>query len=239
MLSVIILLSLVLLISLLYKRNYERFNLTNDNRKAELMFIHIPKNAGTSIEVAAKKYGIMWGLYYDFKKHGINRKNENINVSVWHIPPKILKNNKGYEVYFKKKVPFCVVRNPYERAVSEYKYHNNLYKIPISKQGLNEFITTIESRLNRDICDFGCHFIPQSEYIYGYNNNKVSEILRFENLETDFKKLCLKYNYPNIKLEKINKTGKVVTINDLNSESIKTINKIYKKDFINFNYEMK
>ena len=91
--------------------------LYNSFIQTNTIFIHIPKTAGTSIEKQALNYNIYWGVYY-FK----NKLNKNYYYSSvpWHIPPKYLTNNE-----YENKILFCVVRNPYTRIVSEYKYTKN------------------------------------------------------------------------------------------------------------------
>lgn len=223
-----------------------------ENNKQILSFIHIPKNAGTSIEVLGNKYGYKWGHNSNaFKKYNITEKSEILKdlaaSSVWHIPPKFINNNKGFDVYFKNTIPFCVVRNPYSRIISEYNYYERIHK-NIPPKDLNTFISEIQSKLDNDFCHFGCHLLPENEYTYVPINdsweqqnedNKQIEIIKFENLQKEFEQLMIKYQIPiKKKLPHKLKFDSSVTINDLTSKSIKIINNIYKDDFINFNYDL-
>ena len=68
----------------------------------ELKYIHITKCAGTYIEDLDKKYNIRWGRYH--KEYG------------WHHTIFTRLNYK-----LKRKYDwFMIVRNPYERILSEY-----------------------------------------------------------------------------------------------------------------------
>lgn len=216
----------------------------------ELSFIHIPKNAGSSIEFVGKEHGYRWGMNIKFSKYkiGSNPLKGLGSSSIWHIPPKLIKQNKGYEIYFKNKTPFCVVRNPYTRAVSEYKYHEVINGNKTSVEGLNNFITKIPDLLKKDYYYFGCHLLPQSTYTHIPKNNKweqqkeekTIEILRFENLQEDFDYLMKKYNYP-IETElpfKLRTFITNITEKDLNQESKRIISLVYSEDFINFNYNL-
>ena len=71
-----------------------------------------------------------------------------------------------------------------------------------------------------------------------YDNAAKYEILKMENLDSDFKKFLKKYNFPEIKLKRKNLNKKSLSIQDLDKESIKIINNIYKIDFIKFNYKI-
>lgn len=188
------------------------FILFQKDNKSEIYFIHIPKNAGSTIEKVFKKNGILLSKY-NFNFHAIS---ENI-CSQWHLPPKYLPkfNFKDY------KLTFCIIRDPLERLVSEANYLNI--------KDINKFI---KENLINDNFNFDCHLIPQSEYIYDYYGNEIDEILIFENLDFDFPKLIKKYNL-NIKYEKekFNQSKKVHNIEDIQEENINLIKSFYKKDY--------
>ena len=215
----------------------------------DLKFVHIPKNAGTSIENIALKNNIKWGFrdwtkkddnnkliensWKGFKKHGnwINRSTNNTHNNKscypWHQPPDEL----GRDIYKKEDDLFCVVRNPYDKIISAYKYGNGKNS---SKEGLNKFIKEKLSEFKKNERWNGCHILPQHKYTHG--NIKCENILKFENLDNDFNKLNNKYNIKNIKLEKNNKSKSKLNINDLTHESKQLIYNVYKKDFDLFGY---
>ena len=105
---IVFLVFLVILFLLLFLIHY-RTNEFFYNKKKELKFIHITKNAGTYIEDTAKKSNILFGKHH--KEYG-NIKN---GISPWHhIFPNVNKNVKNNYDWF------MVVRNPYDRILSEY-----------------------------------------------------------------------------------------------------------------------
>ena len=194
----------------------------------KLKFIHISKTGGTSIEDCFYENNIKIGRFDE-----ILQKN-NIH---WHEP------FINYPDKMKKKFDwFVVVRNPYEKILSEF-YCNftgiGLFlKIPIIGKKLydifdNSFFLNKIIKYMIKHSRYTKHCIEQYKYIDGkYNVN----ILRFEQLEDDFNKLMKKYNL-NIKLNKYNNSSKKkLSITDISKKNIKLINKIYHKDFEIFNY---
>lgn len=210
-----------------------------------LRFIHIPKNAGTSIENAASKQNIHWGFKEWTKDEDKNNKK---NIFKNKNPWKNIHNNKTYKT--KKCFPwhvnyadlgdnfldkddttFCVVRNPYTKIVSAYKYAHGKNS---SKEGLNKFIKSKLGKFEKNEYWNGCHIMPQ--YKYTHEGVKCENILSFENLDNEFEELLKNNDLPNIKLPKNNKSVNKLSEKDLNRESIDLINKVYHKDFEYFNY---
>ena len=183
----------------------------------ELKFIHITKTAGTSIENLAQENNINWGRF------DLEYKNCSKMVNSWwhHVIP--LKNKYDW---------FMVVRNPYDRIVSEfYCPYDTIDKTNYSKEQFNSYIQ--EKLKQIKIKDYD-HYRPQ--YLYLNNNVKI-HILKFENLTEEFNNLMKEYNLK-IELECHDNKGKdkKFTVNDLNTETIKLINSVYDKDFANFSY---
>ena len=211
-----------------YIRSLDMYEEVNFDK---LFFIHIPKNAGTSIEYISKKNNILWGKDYQFNLTENEIENLLENKSIWHVPPKYLPTDNNP---YKKYINFAIIRNPYDRIISEYKYYKNIENI--KDYNINIFIKDIYHKYKENKFYYGCHFIPQSEFIYGYP--KCDEILRFETLDSDFYNLLNKYKYRQMKLPQKNKSYGNTTIDSLNKDSIEIINKIYKDDFENFGYKL-
>ncbi len=118
--------------------------LKNSTPKARLSFLHIPKAAGSSIENAALKRGIFWGRF-----DRTLERNE-LGVSRWHYPQKTL--FKG----------FCVIRNPYERVISQFRHEHETNDYDENK--LNAWVEKKFEllRANPNLSDG--HFIPQVNF---------------------------------------------------------------------------
>ena len=193
-----------------------------------LKFIHITKTSGTYIENIALKKNIYWG------RHDYLLKNSklpiNYNTAYWHIP---------LPMYPKYPYPndiklFTVVRNPYDRIISECfckwggKYCNKLN----TQEDLNNYIFEQVSKAEDP---FFFHFFPQ--YRYTHHNNKclVDYILKYENIEIEFNNLMNLYNI-DIKYINNGNTSHKFTINDISRGNMDLINDVYHYDFVYFNY---
>ena len=107
----------------------------------KLFFIHIPKNAGTSIENVGSKNNYLWGKEYNFNMDEDEIQNLVQNKSIWHLPPKYLPENKNP---YKKYTNFAIVRNPYDRMVSEYKYYKNMNNTNLVEYDINDFVKYVK-----------------------------------------------------------------------------------------------
>lgn len=197
--------------------------------KKELKFIHITKCAGTFVEEIGYKNKIMWGSFH--------------NEYGWWHECFINKSDKLKNKYDW----FVIVRNPYERILSEYYCEwGGIGKKNIShtKKEFNQFL--INKIINRELdCTISKdHYMEQYKYI---DSNTTIHIIKKENLYCELKKLFIDYDIPinideYIKNKINNKECKnnecIFTIDDFEPELIKLINQVYEKDFILFGYEM-
>ena len=198
-------------------------------KKNKILFVHIPKCAGTSIAKSLNIYSennfpanmeILYGIHNNTVLHSLCLEyyNEYINDNLME-----------YNI-------ITCVRNPYERVLSDYMWCNRGFK------GILEFCKfikiTIETKKKFEFMFFDSkkyinHLLPQYEYI---NNTHLNvNVLRMENIDEDFKKI-----FPNIKLCHENKTHHTdyVSFFKDKKECIQIINEIYKIDFEKFGYDM-
>jgi len=193
-----------------------------------LKFIHITKNAGTTIENIAKEKNINWGIFDSEYIDIVN--NDKIHSEPWHN--NIVKKPKNYDW-------FMVVRNPYDRIISEFhcKYSDTI-AVRFRCKNSQEFNKYIQNRINvkcavDNIKVYQNHYAPQ--YIY-YDNDITLHILKFENIEIEFNDLMKKYSIDLTLNKHYNKTERIYDVKDLNKETIKLINHVYDKDFKLFGY---
>ena len=156
----------------------------------------------------------------------LNRYENNDNSYYEHISAWEVKNAVGEKVwneYYK----FCVVRNPYDRAISFYYFRNN-------QLGINQSFD--------DFLDGEVHNLNHPKYTDWINGKiMVDKVVRFERLNEDLAEVFNKLNIPfdglNI-FKKNNIRKKNTSYKDfLNEEQAAKIRKIYSKEFELFDYK--
>lgn len=208
--------------------------------KKPIFYIHIPKTSGNTIKQIYSEHNIYLGepywkdlkkkipKYYDYllkeKYYNIliNFNNTNHhNIVIWHIPMAFWKDDIVHQ--FKQKYNiFCIVRNPYDRIVSDFKYWIKFYKnisigrlkyyyknlldevlqiydnnFELSEHNLNRIITKLLSN-DKFKYKLDGHLIPQYKYVFKKINDKNIQIpnyiLKLENINNDFNKFKNKYS---------------------------------------------
>ena len=207
-------------------------------KEKNLLFIHIPKTGGTVIEDEIKKkykQTLYSGYINNILESPFNK------FSLQHqFYTTIYKYQNKLDVNFNNIKIFTVVRNPYDRIISDLFWWKRKKKYPEFKINYNdteEIYNFIKNNyLNRD--DLDNHNQPQYKFITDENLNLISniKILKCETLNDTNNELnkFLGFNI-NIKKENINKDYSKF----LNKKSILLINEYYKKDFELFNYKIK
>ena len=148
-----------------------------------LIFYRIPKNASTSMMDHLGSFNLI--KKHEEKFHEIADKKVYRNF----FDPTHAKPNEAYKV-FKNELgnyfSFCVVRNPWDRAVSMHSFALKEKIMPLyglkADLTFQEFCNLLYERKD-DYSFIGSH--KQVEWTQGYYPPKV--ILRFENLQEEFR----------------------------------------------------
>ena len=198
------------------------------NKKYGFLFVHIQKNAGSSI------------------KKELSNFEDTSEYKYWHsfIDPEI----ENLQNYFK----FCFVRNPWDRLVSWYNMmlskgiHNDFsgYLLSNSKN-FSEFLdlTNIIYETNKFECN-DLYLYPKSisfnqlDYVSD-NDGKilVDFIGKFENLQEDYNQICDKIKIKSFRLEKINQYNHKDYKSYYNDRDIEKVYNLYKRDIEYFDYK--
>lgn len=212
-----ILIFIIILLALVYLRRQQ---------SQPLLFIHIPKNAGTTIEEIALKCNVKWGRYM-LTKHNPGE------IPEWHVPPRFFSvENNPYH----NKDTFCVIRNPFDRLQSHFKW---LYRDNAKQFTSKQFNTWLSDNLNEhNVFEKGGHdghLYPQSYYVYDKNHKRTCKhILRFDNLIEDFNVLIDTYKHVGVHhiTHSMHYNNSVDTQFTITNENIHRILQLYRDDFI-------
>lgn len=199
-----------------------------------LIFYRIPKNASTS-------------LYHHLGDFNMIKKNEQLfkekaNFKLYRglFDPT---HAKPYEVYnifrsqMKNFFSFCVVRNPWDRAISMYHF--------ALKENLGKVYNIHEKLSFEDFCNLlkdhqdNPYFIAthkQVEWIQGDYGPEV--ILRFENLNIEFANMLKDYDISHISpnIPHKNSTNHKIYTEYYNDKSKKIIANVFEKDIDTLKY---
>jgi hypothetical protein len=231
------------------------------NRAKALTFFHIPKTAGTAIEYAAGSANLAWGscLFNHKPKRDICRYPSDSKewpqyVGWWHVPPQFFPL-AGADPYQGAEL-FAVVRDPYDRMVSEFYYictlkvfdwrpdqcdRSRLLESDYMNAWLQNKLLSRRAELGAAqsyLVDNG-HFTPQYDFLVGpHEVRMVDHVLRMEDdLNSEFTALMKAFKLSHVKLKKLNALGAEargehhLSVQDINQETLESIHQTYPRDF--------
>ena len=185
-------------------------------KKTNFVFIHINKTGGTSI---AKNLGFF------SKRHYSVREVQKIIGFDWHDA-----------------FTFTVVRNPYDRIVSQFEHArmNNHSNIRTNNISFNNWVKFTYDEKRKEFRKAGEKFFyTQKEWLQNeFEKIDIDYIIKFENLIEDYK-IVQDIIGIKKKLTHLNSTIREPFQNYYNVESKKIIEDYFKADFEEFNYPYK
>ena len=212
------------------------------SRKLKCIFVHIPKTAGTSIEVAMDMHENKEDLGFVTVSLGANT-NTLFGKGLQHLTAVQIKNYfKNFEEYFK----FTFVRNPWDRFASATLYDgpktknkNQISKKAFYQLGVKRFYKSSANLEKRPNINYGLdhsHYTPQVEYILENGEPIVDYIGRYENLKSDFATICKKLKVK-CTLEHRNSVERKYYTEYYNNDAKQFVLEKYAKDIEYFGYE--
>jgi hypothetical protein len=165
------------------------------------VFVHVPKTAGVSIEHVFLR---LMGLTWETRAPLLLRANDDPRLG----PPRLAHltaseylacgylTPEQFRSYFK----FSIVRNPWDRLVSEYKSRG--YPVRI------DFKTYLRDRLPAPGWTDGYrHVIPQYDFVYGPDGRALVDFIgRYERLQADFDEVCARIGIAPTPLPRMNRS---------------------------------
>jgi hypothetical protein len=193
-----------------------------------ILLIHIPKTGGSSLEnyLQTKSTQTLFSSY----TNNIMPTDSLQKISLQHqVLHSIWKYRKILNVDFNNIKILTIVRNPYDRIISDLFYFNLIKKdTPADK--VHDIIKKYITRTDLDN-----HNIPQYKFICDAKGNINTYIKQIKIFKTEtLTKELQKYGFTDYK----GKDCSSHYMNYLNQDSINLINKVYRIDFLIFDYIM-
>lgn len=222
--------------------------------KRELKLIHITKCAGKSLEDWGGQRGYAWGRLWKAIKEAwakglVPPQEGRMKSEPWHLPPRFFRESPYTDFD-----TFVVVRDPYERAISEFRCPWKGFEAPTGSsqarktrraaalpEQLNEWL---QRKLRGGVAQppfRNGHFIPQHMYLFdarGQHTVPPENILRMERLDTDFADLLRRYGLQSSLLGRSNESQVPrFSCKDLTVETRRLIEEAYAEDFKLLSYQ--
>ena len=208
----------------------------NNKKDINLLLIHIPKTGGSSLEIYFSiKYKILLN-HESLRSETILECFNNRSLQHFTFQDIINYNNSFYNIDFNDLKILTIVRNPYDRVVSDL-FWNKLITINSTKEEIyDELLNSYFNKYkeNKDIYDN--HVTPQYLYLLDNNNELLKDIiiLKTENLNNQM----IDLGYKDFNFHSLNsRVDKRDIRKFLNNMSIQLINNFYAKDFEIFGYD--
>lgn len=195
-----------------------------------LLFIHIPKTGGTSLECYfASKYNIALNTnaLVGFAPHmGLPSSLQHLTIT------QIIQNQAEFNIDLNQLKIITVVRNPYERTISDLFW----FRLINEQMTAEDVYPILRDFVLSSGIAFDMHPRPQYEYLDTKSLHISTQIvvLHTENLTNEMNQLG--YDDFDMCISKNKSSCNYYSL--LNKDSIQLINRVYQRDFEQFHYKM-
>ena len=199
----------------------------------KIMFVHINKTGGSSIVRALNMLQVHLSVDLIFSDQ-IEKDDQFKIWEGWKLGKRRTTYNWDELIniknYWNDYTKFSIVRNPWDRVVSDFFYCKKENYVP------KEFTFKEEVIYNKDNKERWKQ--PCYDWLTLNGKMAVENILRFENLNDDFQKMCSQLDLPTtIKLPHLNKTKHKHSTEYYDEETKQIVAEKYAKDIEYFGYE--
>ena len=189
--------------------------------KDRVIFIHIPKTSGTSIEC-------MFGCRTIRDSSSGIRIIDNQNIVPVHMSA--IEMQEAHPIWFNNFYKFTIVRNSWDRIFSAYMMgYNSRSRAGMPMLTFEDFLQKINNKNWRD----------QLSYITINGKIVMDQVIRFEDLQNEWSQLCQtigKSYEPMVHVLK--NQNKSITLHDVYTpNNIKLVAQMCKKEIEYFNYD--
>jgi hypothetical protein len=200
------------------------------SEKFKTIFVHIPKTGGQSIEhVFLAEHGLTW----ETRAPLLLRKNEDLERGPKRLAHLLAREyvEFGYVATedFAASFKFTVVRNPYDRTISEYRFKKSIN--PDLRKSFRDYVLSLERK------NLPRHDEPQSDFVLDASGRMmVDTIIRFENLSSAFADLTPQIFGRRIELPHVNKSETEMPAEANDPDLRRALYRKYERDFDLFKY---
>ncbi len=205
------------------------------------IFIHIYKNAGTSIEAALRPFATSM---FRQRLSGVARYPVLGNLASWlmrfdrfdpspypsHVPARRIVSGLGGDAY-RSYFSFAFVRNPWDWQVSLYNYmlkNSNHHQHELVKN-LGSFGEYIRWRCAEEVR-------YQRDFIYSEQGDLLVDFVgRFEQIEQDFESVCSRIGV-SVSLPRINVSSAASYREYYDKETVDLVSRVFEPDILTFGY---
>jgi hypothetical protein len=215
------------------------------NNSKNFVFVHVPKAAGTSVTNALSKFTTyqdleIGGTHFGEQIQPAYKKRFGLGK---HTPASGIRSVIGQKVW-DEMFTFSIVRNPYDRVISTYKFLNKWKGTPEAfKKKLCKF-KDINDYILSDIWEVsdGPDYIfkPQTFWLTDVNDrNKVMVdfVGKLETLDQDLAKIMSQIEETEVDVVASPQLNKTEGYFELSENAIEKINRVYARDFEFWGYE--
>ena len=215
--------------------------------KHKIIFIHIPKCAGQSIEnIFLKDLGLNWKERYQLLLRPKKAEEKGPERLAHLYAEEYFKfgyiSKEKYDNFLK----FSIVRDPVDRILSELNFQGIPRKNSKNDYGfesIEEYISKVV-KLNK-FSDLQRHISPQIKFLYDSETNKliVNKIIHFDELNHEVPKTLQNKLKVSLEVPRINSSKyRFWSKKDLTSSDLSFLNDFYESDFkflknLKFNYD--
>lgn len=202
------------------------------SHKHKCIFIHIPKCGGSSVE------SVLWpasrtesDLWMGFVSRYCNKYQTG---GLQHLFAQQVRQEVG-EAYFDRYFKFSFVRNPWDKAVSQFEYMKR-------RPDLREYIdlpdgASFKLYLSRIAKKIHVQWDMQSKFVFDDDGGCMVDYLgKFESFSDDFAVVAEKIGLAGISLPHVNKGERRALSHYYDEEAIGMIGDLYAEDINNFAY---
>ena len=204
--------------------------------KHKIIFIHIPKCAGQSIEsIFLRDLGLSWKERYPLLLRP-RKANEKGPERLAHLyAEEYFKFGYIPKEKYDKFLKFSIIRNPVDRILSEINFQKIPKKNPKNIYGIESVEEYISKVIKLDkFSDLQRHISPQVKFLYDSETNKllVDKVIQFDELNHEVPKILQKKFKVILEVPKINSSkNKLWVKEELTSRDLSFLYDFYESDF--------